>query len=112
MKFLKWLLPLVVTCVFSTTSFSQINQNDSLAIINLRNDLGLSAVSGLSSNDPALWNQAYIDTLYDPATTSFRITAINFNGLVATPAATITVLPESIITDTELNWVESISLNN
>jgi hypothetical protein len=112
MKFLKWLLPLVVTCVFSTTSFSQINLNDSIAIIKLRNDLGLAGVPAISLNNPAMWAPGYIDTLFDSATASFKITAINFDNLVPTPTATITVLPASIITDTELNLVESISLNN
>lgn len=110
MKFLKWLLPFVVASLFSTTSFAQINSNDSLAIVELRNDLGLSAVSGLILNDPITWVPTYIDTVFDQTTASFRITAIKFDNLAT--LSTITILPDSIINDTALNWVEYISLKN
>lgn len=112
MKFLKWLLPIVVTCLCSTISFSQINPLDSLAVIQLRDDLGLSAVSGVSSNNPALWDPIHIDTAYDQVSMSFKITRINFDSLVLNPAITTTTLPASFISDTELNLVEFISLKN
>lgn len=112
MKFLKWLLPIVVTCLCSTISFSQINTFDSTAIIKLRNDLGLSAVPGITSNNPATWGPNYIDTVYDQVSASFKITRINFDNLVAAPTTTYTVLPDSIITDTDLNLLEVLSLYN
>jgi hypothetical protein len=112
MKFIKWLLPFVVASLFSTTNFAQINSNDSLAIIELRNDLGLSNVLGLLLNDPIMWVPTYIDTAFDQATASFRITTIKFDNLVTTPIITTTILPDSIINDTTLNWVEYISLKN
>jgi subtilisin family serine protease len=110
MKLLKWLLPAVLTSLFYTASFAQFNSNDSIAIIKLRDDLGLSAVSGLSSNNPATWVPTYIDTVYDQATSSFKITSIKFDNLVVAPATTTTTLPAFFITDTDLNLVEYISL--
>jgi hypothetical protein len=112
MKLLKWLLPLVLTSLFSTTSFSQINLADSAAVIQLRNDLGLSAVPGISSPNVSTWIPTYIDTVLDISTSTFKIKTINFDGLVAAPNTTTTILPAFFITDTELNKVESISLNN
>jgi len=113
MKLLKWLLPVVLISLFSTTSFSQqINSNDSIAIIQLRDDLGLSAVTGLSSSTISTWIPTYIDTVFDPVTLSFKIRTINFDNLVTAPATTTTILPASFITDTELNLVEFITLND
>jgi subtilisin family serine protease len=112
MKFLKWLLPIVVTCLCSTISFSQIHASDSAAIIKLRDDLGLSSVATLPSNDLAVWIPIYIDTVYDQTLASFKITRINFDNLVSAPATTYTVLPDSIITDTDLNLLEYLSLYN
>lgn len=112
MKLLKWLLPVVLVSLFSTASFAQINQNDSIAIIKLRNDLGLNVVPGLSSNNPATWIPTYIDTVYDQLSASFKIRTINFDSLVVAPATTITILPDSIITDVQLDFVEFITLNS
>lgn len=113
MKFLKWLLPIVVTCLCSTISFSQqINSNDSTAIIQLRDDLGLSAVPALSSNIISTWIPTYIDTVFDAASLSFKIKTIDFDNLVANPSTTTTVLPASFITDNQLNLVEFISLSD
>lgn len=112
MKLLKWLLPVVLIGLLSTTSFSQIDPVDSTAIIQLRDDLGLSTVPGISSPNVSTWVPIYIDTILDTLTNTLKIKTINFGGLVAAPVATTTILPDSFITNTKLNKVESISLNN
>lgn len=112
MKLLKWLLPVVLINLFSTTSFSQINLNDSTAVLELRDNLGLTAVAGVSSNIISTWIPNYIDTTFDIVTQTFKIRTINFDNLVPAPAVTTTILPDSIITDTELNLLEFMTLND
>ena len=114
MKLLKWLLPVVLILLSSATSFSQINinTNDSIAVIELRDNLGLSSVAGIASPNVSTWIPTYIDTIYDPTTVSYKVKSINFDGLVAAPATTTTILPDSIITDIQLNFLESLSLRN
>lgn len=80
MKLIKWLLPIIFIAVLAPNSFAQIYPNDSTTILNLRDQLGLSNTGGLSSNNVSSWVPTYIDTVYDPTSSSYRITRINFGG--------------------------------
>lgn len=96
---------------FSATTKAQIHPDDSIAILSLRDQLGLTNVISSGSNTVSSWVPTYIDTIFDQGSNSYRITKIDFGGLTPT-ATTSSVLPASIFDGNRLNFVEYLYLDS